>query len=214
MNKIIAHRGIHNDKIKENTYLAISEALNNNKLVGVEFDIRLTKDKYIVIIHDSYINRTSNGSGKVENMMLKELEKYNYGTKFFYQSIITLDKILELNTNKILLIEVKVDNNELEFAKVLKKEITKYNNKNIYITSFSKKFLKYFYKTKNIKIGPIIFNNNIKNNRYDFYVLNYLTFKKNSISRLKKRNKDIFIWSLLDDYVNDIDDVYLIKNIS
>ena len=212
MNKIIAHRGIHNEKIKENTYLAISNALNNNKIIGVEFDIRLTKDNYIVIIHDSYINRTSNGSGKVEQMKLKELQKYNYGTKNFYQSIVTLDKILKLNSNKIILIEVKIDNNELEFSKILKKEITKYNNKNIYITSFSKKFLKYFYKVKNIKIGPIIFNNNIRNTRYDFYILNYLTLKKNTITKLKKRNKQIFIWSLIDNYVNNIDDVYLIKN--
>lgn len=213
MNKIIAHRGIHNNIIKENTYLAINSAINNKKLAGVEFDIRLTKDNYIVIIHDSYINRTSNGIGKVENMKLKELKKYNYGSKKFYQPIITLDKILEINTNKIFLIEVKINNNEKKFASILKKELDKYNNINIYITSFSKKFLNIFAKNNNYLVGPIILNNNIRNKRYNFFVLNYLTFKKNTILKLKNKNKLIFIWNLFDKDIKNYDNLYLIKNI-
>ena len=79
MDKIIAHRGIYNNKIKENTYLAIFNAFNNKYIYGVEFDIRLTKDNKIVIIHDKTINRTSNGIGTVENMTrnLNTFEKIN-----------------------------------------------------------------------------------------------------------------------------------------
>lgn len=81
--KIIAHRGLYDKIVAENTYLAISRALNNNSLVGVEIDVRLTKDNKIVVIHDKNISRTSNGFGIVENMTLSELQKYNFGSKNF-----------------------------------------------------------------------------------------------------------------------------------
>ena len=212
MNKIIAHRGKTNKKVKENTYLAIINALNDYNIDGVEFDIRLTLDNKIVLSHDSNIIRTSNGIGKIENMSLKNLQKYNFGSKNFYQTIPTLDKILNIKTNKILLIEVKVNNNIKKFSKVLISLLKDYNLDNIYITSFNKKFLKTLKKT-NINIGPLIINNNIKNKRFNFYVLNYLTFKDKTIKKLKIKNKKIFIWSLIDKNIDEYDDLYLIKNI-
>lgn len=212
MNKIIAHRGKTNKKVKENTYLAIINALNDYNIDGVEFDIRLTLDNKIVLSHDSNIIRTSNGIGKIENMNLKNLQKYNFGSKNFYQTIPTLDKILNIKTNKILLIEVKVNNNIKKFSKVLISLLKDYNLDNIYITSFNKKFLKTLKKT-NINIGPLIINNNIKNKRFNFYVLNYLTFKDKTIKKLKLKNKKIFIWSLIDKNIDEYDDLYLIKNI-
>lgn len=212
MNKIIAHRGKTNKKVKENTYLAIINALNDYNIDGVEFDIRLTLDNKIVLSHDSNIIRTSNGIGKIENMSLKNLQKYNFGSKNFYQTIPTLDKILNIKTNKILLIEVKVNNNIKKFSKVLISLLKDYNLDNIYITSFNKKFLKTLKKT-NINIGPLIINNNIKNKRFNFYVLNYLTFKDKTIKKLKLKNKKIFIWSLIDKNIDEYDDLYLIKNI-
>ncbi len=212
MNKIIAHRGKTNKKVKENTYLAIINALNDYNIDGVEFDIRLTLDNKIVLSHDSNIIRTSNGIGKIENMSLKNLQKYNFGSKNFYQTIPTLDKILNIKTNKILLIEVKVNNNIKKFSKILISLLKNYNLDNIYITSFNKNFLKTLKKT-NINIGPLIINNNIKNKRFNFYVLNYLTFKDKTIKKLKLKNKKIFIWSLIDKNIDEYDDLYLIKNI-
>ena len=184
MNKIIAHRGKTNKKVKENTYLAIINALNDYNIDGVEFDIRLTLDNKIVLSHDSNIIRTSNGIGKIENMNLKNLQKYNFGSKNFYQTIPTLDKILTIKTNKILLIEVKVNNNIKKFSKVLISLLKDYNLDNIYITSFNKKFLKTLKKT-NINIGPLIINNNIKNKRFNFYFLNYIKYKNKNIKKIK-----------------------------
>ena len=44
---LIAHRGLHNKLVKENTLLAIDRAIVKN--VPVEFDITMTKDKKIVL---------------------------------------------------------------------------------------------------------------------------------------------------------------------
>ena len=197
MDKIIAHRGIYNSKIKENTYLAIFNAINNKNIYGVEFDIRLTKDNKIVVIHDKTINRTSNGIGIVENMTLKELQKYNFGSKDFYQTIPTLEKILEINTNKLFLIEIKASNNSKLFSKILLNILDKYKNKKIYLMSFNNEILNIIRNNnKNINIGLIYLTNNIKSYRYNFYVL-YDSFISNSIiNNLLNRNKKIFIWTI------------------
>ena len=80
--------------------------------------------------------------------------------------------ILEACDFKSCEVHVKINNNEKKFANILKKELDKYNNINIYITSFSKKFLNIFAKNNNYLVGPIILNNNIRNKRYNFFVLN------------------------------------------
>ena len=221
MDKIIAHRGIYNSKIKENTYLAIFNAFNNKNIYGVEFDIRLTKDNKIVIIHDKTINRTSNGIGIVENMTLKELQKYNFGSKNFYQTIPTLEKILEINTNKLFLIEIKVSNNSKLFSKILLDILDKYKTQKIYLMSFNKEILNIIKNNNvNFNIGLIYLTNNIKSYKYNFYVLYDKFINKDLINNLINRNKEIFIWpinnkkelSKIKKKINNISTIYFISN--
>ena len=54
--KYIIHRGITSKNIKENSYMAIKKALKDKESIGVEFDIRLTKDHKIVLSHNSIAN--------------------------------------------------------------------------------------------------------------------------------------------------------------
>ena len=91
--KNIIHRVITSKNIKENSYLAIKKAIKNKESIGVEFDIRLTKDKKIVLSHNSLINLNV-----IEETNYSELIKNNYLT--------TLDKILDIDTNKIFLIDI------------------------------------------------------------------------------------------------------------
>ncbi len=67
MTYIVAHRGL-SSKAPENTYdsfdLAISKGINY-----IEFDVQLTKDKKVVIVHDETVDRTSNGLGKVKEIL-------------------------------------------------------------------------------------------------------------------------------------------------
>ena len=79
MSNLIAHRGLNNKKYKENTKEAIINSLKQDYIKGIEIDIRLTKDNKIVVIHDSTINRTSNGQGKVKEMMGKSAGKRKRG---------------------------------------------------------------------------------------------------------------------------------------
>lgn len=68
--KIIDHRGNHQN-YPENSIPAFENSLSE----GVEADIRLTSDRYWVVIHDDTLDRTTNGNGRVENSSIADLQK-------------------------------------------------------------------------------------------------------------------------------------------
>ena len=75
--KIIAHRGARAEE-PENTLRAIKRALECGA-GGVEIDIRLSKDREIVVIHDDTLKRTTNGFGKVGEKTLEQLRTLDAG---------------------------------------------------------------------------------------------------------------------------------------
>lgn len=111
--KIYAHRG-YSAKFPENT-LAAFNACANLPIQGVEFDVHLTKDGKVVVIHDESIDRTSNGSGFVKDMTLAELRAYDYGSwfsvEFKGEKIPVLSEVLEMfrQTDIRVNIEIKSD---------------------------------------------------------------------------------------------------------
>ena len=49
---LIAHRGIWNKTIKDNSYEALLNGLNSEKYIGIECDIRTTLDKKFIVYHN------------------------------------------------------------------------------------------------------------------------------------------------------------------
>ena len=47
---------------------------------GLECDVRLTRDGHLVCIHDSRLERTSDGRGRVSAATLDELERLDFGS--------------------------------------------------------------------------------------------------------------------------------------
>ena len=96
--EIWGHRGAY-DFAPENTLTAIQLTVDMGA-DGVEFDIQLTRDGEVVVIHDETINRTSNGSGFVKDFTLPEIKKINFNkkgiTKPHFMEIPTLDEVLQL----------------------------------------------------------------------------------------------------------------------
>jgi glycerophosphoryl diester phosphodiesterase len=71
--KIIGHRGAAGLAL-ENTLPSIELA----RLLGVdaiEFDVRMTKDRQLVLCHDATLDRISDSGDRVRNLTLKELKK-------------------------------------------------------------------------------------------------------------------------------------------
>lgn len=111
--KIFAHRG-YSSQYPENTLTAFRAAAML-PIHGVEFDVHLTKDRQVVVIHDETIDRTSNGHGFVKDMTLQQLREFDYGVwfsnDFLGEEIPTLREVLEIYrpTNIQVNIEIKSD---------------------------------------------------------------------------------------------------------
>lgn len=88
--EFIAHRGASYFE-PENTLKAVKRALEMGA-DRVEVDVRLSKDKELVVIHDPTVDRTTDGTGQVEDMTLQELKKLNAGKG---ERIPTLQEIIE-----------------------------------------------------------------------------------------------------------------------
>ena len=75
---ICAHRGA-NETHPENTLSAFREAVRLGAHM-VEFDVQITKDKQLVIMHDKSVDRTTNGKGLVSDLTLSEIKKLDAGS--------------------------------------------------------------------------------------------------------------------------------------
>ena len=155
---LIAHRGYKTNNVKENTIEAFDMAYKLG-YKGLECDVRVTKDKKIVICHDAFINRVSNGNGLIKNKTYKELLEYNFGTKEKPSKIPLLKTILK-RYNFIKIIELKEDINI--------KQIEKYIDENTIFISFNK------YRIEKLKK---------EYPKYKYGVLNYV-FNSDSIYNL------------------------------
>lgn len=96
--KVVAHRGF-SGKYPENSTLAFEKSIKA-KADMIELDIRITKDKEIIVIHDLDLKRTSDGEGSVEEMTLAEIHQYDIGSwlspRFTGQRVPLLRDVLRL----------------------------------------------------------------------------------------------------------------------
>ncbi|OBK04577.1 hypothetical protein A5639_20025 [Mycolicibacterium conceptionense] len=88
--QVVAHRGASHD-FPEQTRAAYTEALRQGA-DALECDVRLTKDGELVLIHDKTVDRTSNGTGRVGDMTLAELQALDFDG----HGILTLDEFIQL----------------------------------------------------------------------------------------------------------------------
>jgi glycerophosphoryl diester phosphodiesterase len=76
--QVIAHRG-SSDDAPEHTLSAYRRAIADGA-DALECDVRLTRDGYLVCVHDRRIDRTSNGRGIVSTLELAELAELDWGS--------------------------------------------------------------------------------------------------------------------------------------
>jgi glycerophosphoryl diester phosphodiesterase len=91
----LAHRG-YPKKYPENTITSFQAALDLS-YSHLELDVQLTKDGVPVVIHDTTVNRTTNGTGRVVDYTFEEIRKLDAGGG---QQIPTLKEVLLLAKGK------------------------------------------------------------------------------------------------------------------
>jgi glycerophosphoryl diester phosphodiesterase len=75
-----AHRGA-SAHAPENTLAAFELAVEQGA-PAIEFDVKLTSDRQLIIIHDTTLNRTTNGAGPVAKQSLAALRELDAGSWF------------------------------------------------------------------------------------------------------------------------------------
>ncbi|GIT38259.1 MAG: hypothetical protein Ct9H300mP7_1800 [Verrucomicrobiota bacterium] len=95
---ICAHRGV-SDSHPENTIAAFREAIRLGAHM-IELDVALSSDGKLVLMHDHTVDRTTDGSGRVEELTLADLKKLDAGfwkdSRFKGEQIPTLKEALDI----------------------------------------------------------------------------------------------------------------------
>jgi glycerophosphoryl diester phosphodiesterase len=207
----IAHRGA-SGSAPENTIAAFDKALEMNADY-IELDVQMSKDGRLVVIHDSTVDRTTNGTGMVKEMTLKELQCLDAGAWFHHtyqhQQIPTLEEVLDRYDHKEIgfLIELKdpelYPGIEIKIARVIEKA----KNKNpIIVQSFDQQAIKRFCKVApfiptgillNLWENPITDEKLKKFASYVHYVNPYFSLVDTElVRRVKKHKMNIFTWAV------------------
>ena len=196
MRKYIAHRGIYNKNVKDNSYEALVAGLKSDKYIGIETDLRVTKDNIFILYHNVIYN------GKLIN-------KLNYNE---LKNICKLEDILKIKTDKIILIEIKDFNINI---KRLIKILNKYK-RNIMLMSFNSKVIKKIKEyTNKYKLGVLNYILNSDDEyEFDFICLLDAIASDYIINSFKKRNIKVIIYAVINankNYTYIIDDYKLNK---
>ena len=100
---ICAHRGAM-DTHPENTLAAFREAVRLGAHM-IEFDVRMTKDAHLVILHDETVDRTTNEKGKISELTIDEVKHLDAGSwkseEFADERIPTLKEALAVMPENI-----------------------------------------------------------------------------------------------------------------
>ncbi|QBP41568.1 glycerophosphodiester phosphodiesterase [Paenisporosarcina antarctica] len=113
---ILAHRG-GSLIAPENSMVAFKKSAELG-VHGFEIDIRLTKNEEIIVFHDEYVDRTTDGSGRVADLTLSELKAFDLGYQFVNdhqefeyrgqgETVITLRELFEEFPQMLINIDMK-----------------------------------------------------------------------------------------------------------
>lgn len=107
---VVAHRG-YRQKYPENTLAAFQAAVETG-VPMIELDVMLSRDRKLVVIHDPFLERTTDGHGAVNDYTMEELKQLDAGSwfdaKFADQRLPELSEVLDLvNGRTYLNIEIK-----------------------------------------------------------------------------------------------------------
>lgn len=148
MTRIWAHRGA-SQEAPENTLPAFERAVEQGA-DGVEFDVQLTADGEVVVIHDETVDRTTDGSGPVVGSSLRALRQLDASggrPGFVGVQIPTLSEVLDLLAPTTVTVNIELKNSVEAYPgmeeKVLEALETRAMGDRVVLSSFSQDSLRH-----------------------------------------------------------------------
>lgn len=188
---LIAHRGVHNSLIPENTITSFVKSVDKNYII--ELDIHILTDNTIVIYHDHNLKKLTGVNKVIETLSYAQLSQIKINKKY---TIPTLEQVIHIVNGKVpILIEVKDMNNNNKFEEELVKILDNYKGE-FAIQSMNPFVIDWFYKNrKDYVIGLIIYN------ELNYNIVKKYTKKIDFISVYKKQlplkvNKLVLGWTI------------------
>lgn len=210
----LAHRG-YSDKYPENTMLAFKKAIEGN-FDGIETDVHLTKDNYLVLIHDEKINRTSNGKGYIKDLTYQELCNYNFNYHFkeYNVKIPLLEELLDYCIDKDIILNLEIKTDKIHYQDIEKKvyEMVKKKGmlKQVIFSSFClDSLLKLREIDSTLYLGYLFENNYLINKelvlKYKFNAAHpkYIFLNEQEIKDYNEANVDVNTWTVNDFEIMD-----------
>lgn len=204
---IVAHRA-GSLFAPENTLPALEKAIKSNADYA-EIDIQQSKDKELIILHDTNFKRTTGVNKNVWDVTYDEIKTYDagsyYSPEFENTRIPTLEQMIQKANGKIkLMIELKINGHESNLEEDTINLIKKYNFENqCVIASMNLEVLhKIKELDKNIKtvyITPIIFGEYYGMKDVDMFSIESTFIDRNVIFRIHSNDKKVFVWTINED---------------
>ena len=105
---LFGHRGAASEA-PENTMVGFDHAYKQASVRCFEFDVRLTKDEQLAVIHDATIDRTTDGTGKVIDYTLGQLQRFNASKiPFIHAAIPSLGEVLDTYSETITQFQIEI----------------------------------------------------------------------------------------------------------
>ncbi|MBR3362908.1 MAG: glycerophosphodiester phosphodiesterase [Bacilli bacterium] len=202
---LIAHRGLHNKDIPENSIKAFKNAIKYNYII--ELDVHLLKDNTIIVFHDDNTKRMTGINKVLKNSTYDEIKDLKL--KNTNQKIPTLEETLKTINEKVpVIIELKYDQKTGLLEKELVKILDNYKGK-FCIKSFNPLSIRWFKKHRPNYIRGLLINYK-KKNLFDKINLNKLTrflckpdfiscsYKLHNNKTIKKymKKKPVLAWTI------------------
>ncbi|WP_425539657.1 glycerophosphodiester phosphodiesterase family protein [Microaceticoccus formicicus] len=202
--KIIAHRAGATFG-PENSLKALEITRNSKVASAVEIDVQLTKDREVILNHDSTLQRiTGNGSRAIDLNLseIKKLKTRGEGGFFYEDSIPTLGEFLDKVGSLEIMIELKSDNEYVEELLDKTMEIVKDKKleDKIIISSMNRKVLE-ISKAKNPKvktalISAILLGADFEQEYIDIYSIEAAGLNHELVNNAHEKGKEIYVWTI------------------
>jgi len=212
---VVSHRG--NWQVAPENSLASIQSCIDLDVDIVEIDVQKTKDGHLVVIHDSSLDRTTNGSGSVSSKTLAEIKQlylYDRFGKLTEQKIPTLKQVMQLAKDHIIVMidkandffeqthEVLTDTGTVHQALFLEfydyPEVISVMSKNLFENSLYVPRVKESKTKKEEYITPFISNDAAHAIEIRFSTINAHTLE--IIPQIQEANVSIWVTTLSSDF--------------
>ena len=209
MVKVLGHRGCAGIE-PENTIRAFKRAMDLC-VDFIELDVRMSRDKKLVVIHDDKVDRTTNGNGYVRDLTFEEMRKLDAGKG---EKIPSLEEAIDLlkKGKQRIAIEIKEPDTLEGILKIVTKEGL---SSKVIIVSFWHNVLKRIKEIEpEIKTGAIFVGRPVdtvsiaKAAQSELLCLKHKFIDEEVVVECHKNDIEVNAW-----VVNDIEDIEKMKEL-